>query len=107
MEGGAQKGRRWRIREGWKGGPEGQEGLLRGENGSWWEGLGVKMGEQTPGVREWGTDRGENAAWDRSHPAAIAAVMVQILSADGTASEGGHDRESIVVRHHIAAVFSK
>ena len=33
--------------------------------------------------------------------------MVQILSADGTASEGGHDRESIVARHHIAAVFSK
>lgn len=34
-------------------------------------------------------------------------LSVEILSADGTASEGGHDRESIVVRHHIAAVFSK
>lgn len=40
-------------------------------------------------------------------PLQFAAVMVQILSADGTASEGGYDRESIVVRHHIAAVFSK
>ena len=51
--------------------------------------------------------RGENAAWNRSHPAAIAAVMVQILSPDGTASKSRHDREGFVMRHPISAALAK